>query len=298
VRLQLESTRDVINLDDIATKGTGVQALRGTQGLGLPPVDVQWLEGAGDGASFRGQRVKPRDIDLPLHIVARDRTHLKELLSRLAVMLAGPVTLRLIEADGSDWSTTVRRVGGGTYAYGVDTIGETDFSTVITLRAGDPFFTYSRTTRRTIENTGGGRGLLRGLAKLRISASQAIGTITLENLGDATAYPVWDIHGPGRDFKAVATTGERLHWTGLLGRDDTLRIDTRAGTVVDGTGASRYAELAPAPRFWTIPPGTTVATASLEDTSPGTPVPGQPRGVVRGRSSISCTWRPRKWMVI
>lgn len=284
MRLQLDNARDQFNLDDVLNKEFGVQALTGVAGLGLPPVSVQWLEGAGDGAIYRGRRVRPRDIDLPLLIQGRDRTQLKELLGRLAVMLADPCTLRLVEDDGTDWSTEVVRVGGGDFVYGKDTVGTTELSTVVTLRAGDPFWTYSRTSRKTISNSGAGRGLLGGLAAMKVSSSQAIGTITLENIGNAVAYPVWEIRGPGRDFKAVSPTGQTLHWIGGLNAGQRLVLDTRAGTVVDHTGTSRYAQLAPAPRFFTIPPGTSTATASLENVGAG--------------ASITCTWRPRNWMVI
>ena len=284
MRLQLESTTDTLNLDDILHRGAGVQVLSGVTGLGLPDVSVQWLEGAGDGAMFRGRRVLPRDIDLPLYLQAADREALKALLSRLALMLAGECVLRLVEADGTDWSTRVHRVGGGAYVYGSDTIGDTDIQLVITLRAGDPFFTSSRPSSQRISNSGAGRGLLNGLAQLRVASSQAIGTILLENLGDAPAYPVWDVVGPGRDFRAVSATGVGFHWAGSLAAGETLRVDTQRGTVTDHTGASRYADLAAAPRLWTIPPGTTQAVASLED--------------VDHHSSITCSWRPRKWMVI
>lgn len=283
-RLQLESATDVFNLDDVLTKGTGVQAVAGVTGLGLPDVAVQWLQGAGDGAVFRGRRVLPRDIDLPLHVEATNRDHLKGLLSRLALILAGECVLRLVDDDGADWSVNVHRTGGGNYVYGQDTIGETDFATVITLRAGDPFFTYSRTSRKTIENSGAGRGLLKGLAAMRVSSSQAIGTILLENIGDAPAYPIWDVIGPGRDFKTISVTGDGFHWRGSLAAGEGLRVDTQRGTVTDQSGVNRYAQLGPAPRLWSIPPGTTQATASLED--------------VDDRSSITCVWRPRKWLVI
>jgi hypothetical protein len=283
-RLQLEGAGDVLNLDDIAQLGTGVQATTGATGLGLPDVSVQWLEGAGDGAMYRGTRVRPRDIDLPLFLSASDRAGLQRLLSRLAVMLAGECVLRLVEDDGTDWSAKVHRVGGGDYVYGTDTTGDTTLRTVITFRAGDPFFTYSRASRKRIANTGAGRGLLTGLSRMRVSSSQAIGTILLENLGDAHAYPVWDVAGPGRDFKAISVTGEGFHWTGALAAGQSLRVDTQRGTVIDHTGANRYRQLAPAPRLWRIPPGTTLATASMED--------------VTAASSITCSWRPRKWMVI
>ncbi|MFC4089359.1 hypothetical protein [Micromonospora sp. GCM10011541] len=270
MRLQLESSTDVFDLNDILMKGKGVQATRGLAGLGLPAVSTQWLEGAGDGALFRGQRVLPRDIDLPLHLLADNRQELQALVSRLAIMLAGECTLRLVEDDGSSWYTKVRRMGGGGFVYGEDTIGERELDVILTLRAGDPFWTYSEASRKVIENSGGGRGLLNGLAKLQISSSQAIGAITLENRGDATTYPVWEVNGPGKNFRATSATGESFLWTGTLAPDEKLIIDTKAGTVKDGTGANRYSQMASAPRLWSIPPGTTTAQAMLEDTSSGT----------------------------
>ncbi|MEU5403710.1 phage tail family protein [Streptomyces sp. NPDC005963] len=274
---------DILDLDGIAEKGTGFQATSGATGFGLPAVAVQWLEGAGDGALYRRTRILARDIDLPLEIFARDRRHLQTLLSRLALALAGECSLILQDDTGAQWSTTVRRVGGGEAAYGVDTTGEREWRSVITLRAGDPYWTSSQSQSRTI-GSAGTAGFLSNLVRLKVTSSQAIGQITLTNDGDADAYPVWEVHGPGADFEAVSPAGERLKWVGNLAAGETLTLDTRRGTVVDQSGANRYSQLAPAPRFWTVRPGTSVAVASLNgvDTS----------------SKIVCSWRPRKWMVV
>ncbi|WP_202902311.1 hypothetical protein [Salinispora pacifica] len=274
MRLQLESATDVINLDDVLMRGEGFQAMPGLTGLGLPDISTQWLAGAGDGALFRGQRVLPRDIDLPLYFSAPDRAGLQRLVSRLALMMAGPCTLRLVEDGGSSWYTEVRRVGGGDYVYGVDTIGNQDLRLVLTLRAGQPYWTSSVETRKVIEHGSGGRGLLlSGLARLQVAASQAIGSMTLENTGDAPAYPVWEVNGPGSAFHARSVEGHEFMWVGTLLPDEKLIVDTGSGAVTDGTGVNRYAELAPAPKLWSIPPGTTTAHVSLEDTSAGTLAP-------------------------
>ncbi|AGM12195.1 hypothetical protein ZEMLYA_20 [Streptomyces phage Zemlya] len=283
-KLRLENSLDSLDLDQVETNGYGVQALTGASGLGLPPVSVQWIEGAGDGAVYRRTRVLPRDIDLPLDIVGRDRADLKNHLSRLSLMLAGPCTLRMIEEDGTDWSTQVVRVGGGEYTYGVDSIGSTDLQTVITLRAGDPYWTSSVITRKQVGGDLTSSPFLTNMVQMQVTASQAIGSILLENTGDAVAYPVWEIFGPGNNFKAVSPSGQMLHWTGSLSAGQRLIIDTRQGTVVDSTGANRYSELAAAPRFWAIDPGISTAEASLLD--------------VTNASKIVCSWRPRKWMVI
>ncbi|WJN62875.1 Dit-like tail protein [Streptomyces phage phiScoe23] len=283
-KLRLENSLDILNLDEVETAGYGVQALTGVNGLGLPPVSVQWLEGAGDGAVYRRSRVLTRDIDIPFDIVGRNRQDLKNHLSRLSLMLAGPCTLRMIEDDGTDWSTQVVRVGGGDYTYGSDTTGSRDVQMVVTFRAGDPYWTSSVISRKQIGGDLTATSFLGGLASMPVAASQAIGEILLENTGDAPAYPVWEIFGPGNNFKAVSPNGQMLWWTGTLAAGEKLIVDTRMGTVIDGTGANRYPDLAPAPRFWAIDPGISTAEASLLD--------------VTNASKIVCSWRPRKWMVI
>ncbi|MEU0344244.1 phage tail family protein [Streptomyces bobili] len=282
-KLLLSSETDTLDLNEIMDKGLGYQAKTGVTGFGLPPVSVQWLEGAGDGATFRRRRVLTRDIDIPLEILARDRQHLQELTDRLALALAGRCTLTLLDDDGTRWTTDVYRTGGGEYAYGADTTGEREFQTVITFRSPDPYWTSSEAQIRYIGGETAG-AFLTNLVKVEISASQAIGEIQLDNRGNADAYPIWEITGPGTKFLAVSPSGERLAWTGTLGTNQRLIIDTRKGTVVDQAGTNRYAELEEAPRFWTVKPGLSTATAQLEDISTA--------------SKITCSWRPRKWMVI
>ncbi|WP_263729955.1 phage tail family protein [Cellulomonas sp. SG140] len=148
--MALESDNDSLDLDYVLKYGRGVQVLSGVTGLGLPPVEVRWLEGAGDGATFRGRRVLPRDIDLPLLILGRDRKDLRSLWSRLALMLDGKCKLRMIEDDGSSWWCNVYRVGGGTYTYGADTDGEREIRTVITLRAPNPFWVAEQAQQKVI----------------------------------------------------------------------------------------------------------------------------------------------------
>jgi hypothetical protein len=119
---------------------------------------------------------------------------------------------------------------------------------------------------------------------MKVSPSQAIGFIDLSNSGDVAAYPVWEVRGPGDHFVATSPSGETLKWNGTLTAGQRLIVDTRKGTVQDGTGANRYDLLDTAPRFWTVQPGESTATASLLNTT--------------SASQITCSWYPRKWMVI
>lgn len=283
MRLLLENETDSLDLDSIAQENRGYQALSGATGLGLPAKQVQWTEGAGDGSKSRGRRTLSRDIDLPILLLGEDRGDLRSLMSRLNSMLAKQHTLVLVDDDGTEWTAKVDHVGGGDYAYGVDTNGGLDIQTAITLRAGDPYFTARVPVTQGVRRQTG-RGLLPKLGNLRLTGDQAIGTIQLNNPGDQSAHVVWTVHGPGNNFQAVSSAGETLHWTGTLDIGQTITVDTAKATVVDQDGLNRYAELTPAPRFWQVPPGTSTCIAQMAD--------------VDGNSYITASWYPRTWVVI
>ncbi|MFF3017119.1 phage distal tail protein [Streptomyces sp. NPDC057939] len=278
--LLLEGERDVLDLNGVADEGVGFQATYGATGFGLPSTAAQWLEGAGDGARYRGRRVLPRDLDIPLDIVGETRSHLGSLVSRLARVVSEDCNLVLVDEQGVRWSTPVVWTGGGE----IDLDGATDVQTVISFRAPDPYFTASTVSTQRVTGDPGTAAFLSSISSMPLAASQAIGSIQFDNLGDVPAYPVWEIYGPGRDLTVTSPTGETLRWTGTLTAGEKLVIDTRAATVKDGKGANRYTFVDTAPRFWSIPPGVSTATVRFLDTT--------------AASRIVCSWRPRRWMVI
>ncbi|MFI0985019.1 phage distal tail protein [Streptomyces exfoliatus] len=282
MKLELSSPSDRLDLAGVETEGVGFQALAGITGLGLPQLSVQWLEGAGDGAAYRGRRVLPRDIDVPLDIVGRDREHLSELVVRLARVLGdeGRLTLAYVDSRGDRWSTPVAWIGGGEMDAGA---GMRDMQTVITLRAPSPYFLAESAQTITIGGATAG-AFLSSMSSMPLASSQAIGSVQLSNEGDVPAFPSWEVTGPGDTLKVISPTGETLQWNGTLAAGEKLIVDMGAGTVKDGTGVNRYASLATAPRFWSVPPGVSTVTAALLNTTSAT--------------KVVCSWRPRKWVVI
>ncbi|MEV3858483.1 phage tail family protein [Streptomyces sp. NPDC050095] len=282
VKLELSTASDRINLSGLETDGVGYQALAGATGLGLPQLSVQWLEGAGDGAAYRGRRVLPRDIDLPMDIVGRDRGHLSDLITRLARVLAteNGLTLTCIDSAGGRWSTPVAWTGGGE----IDpSSGDRDAQTTITLRSSTPYFLAE--APQTVRIGGATASpFLSQLTAMPLAASQAIGSVELTNDGDTLAYPVFQVYGPGDNFKAIGPNGETLHYTGAITSTGSITIDMGTGVVRDGSGANVYRYLATAPRFWSVPPGTSTISVSLLNTTTA--------------SRIVVSWRPRKWVVI
>lgn len=273
LRLELVGPTDTIDLTSYVPDEGDMFIARGFEGAGFPEVEAFWFDGAGDGATFRGARVLPREATLPLRVVGQNREQVAEQLSRIARLLDPRVVaplLRVIEPDGTAWSTAVRRIGRSDWAWGVDTNGATYVRTSVTLRAGDPFWTREEPEDFIIEARAGA-GLLSGsLTELNVTSGQAMGEQQVTNPGDAPAYPIWTLHGPGDHFRAVSAAGEVLAWDGTLTPNDVVTIDTKTGTVRDSTGANRYGDVAPAPRFWVIEPGSSTVAVSLENTSPGT----------------------------
>ena len=292
--LHLFNAKDSLYLNRYTHEGYGIQVTSGVTGFGLPGVDVQWLEGVGDGAIFRGRRVLPRDIDLPLLIEGQDRAHLKDLVRRLTLVLADNPTLRYTDEEGDAWIVNVQRVGGGSYVYGKDTYADNELYLTITLRAGDPYWTRERASVLAVSAAPTTDNFLGDLTRLSLVGSALTGEVVIDNTGTAPALPVWTVTGPFTSFEAASPGGSGFKFGAALGAGEWIRVDVAKGTVVDNQGRNRYADLDKAPRLWQIPPGTTTVTAQLQGASPGT-LQGDE---YVGRSKIEVAWRPRVWMVI
>lgn len=248
VHLELVSEYGTISLDEVFNLGKGVEALSGVTGFGLPPVDAQYQSGAGDGAQFRYLRYKERDIDIPFYLAGDDREELKEIHRDLMRALTSryPCTLRFVDGAES-WVLDVKRVGGGDYIYGKDTTGDTDLKTIITVRAGDPFWRKEQHVAVDLPGEGG--------------------TFAYDNTGDAPSPPVVTLTGPACDFVATSDTGETLEWDGVLQDAEELVIDFAAKTAIDSEGKNRYGEFAPAPQFWSMLPGPRNLSFELDNSS-------------------------------
>lgn len=269
-QLRLETATESIDLASVSSVGFGIEALSGVTGLGLPVVQGQWLDGAGDGSVWRGQRYPARDIDIPLYFLAPDEdldgSGLRALVHKFAIMTAGAMTLRFIDNSGGEWTLDVRRIGGGDYIYGVDTWGRREMRTVLTVRAGFPFFTAGETTSVTAR--AGGRGLLKGttsLVQLQMSTTDVFGSMSFHNTGHVAVFPTWKITGPGAGISISSSLGA-FTWSGTLTSGQYLIVDARRASVVDQVGANRYDLLGNAPRFFPIPPGDSVVITDMTGT--------------------------------
>jgi hypothetical protein len=283
--ISLSSSAGSIDFNAIS----GIRARAQMRGTGLPPVNLQWFEGAGDGARARGARVLTRTLDMPIKITGDSRESVWarfSLLAQVVAPTAGDVTIGF-EVDGIEWYLLARRSGGGDFTWGEDTDGKTTLLTSLTFEAGNPYFMRVDQDAKLILPGGLGKGLLRGVGTfsgLEVSTTTGLGSVEFSNTGDVPAFPLWKVWGPFTNFTLTSPDGKVLNYTAAKTNTHYVLVDTEFGTVVDDTGANMYANLAAAPRFWTIAPGASVATVAM-----GSPTAGQ--------SKIEVSWRPRKWVL-
>lgn len=278
----------------VADGRRGFEAKARLRGTGLPPVSTQWYEGAGDGASFRGGRTLARTLDLDLKVSGRDRAVMSErlsLLGRIFALRAGDVRLT-VDLDGDEWFVDVRRTGGGDWAWDSDTDGDTFVKTVITVQAGDPYWTRLDEEARRIAPGGIGAGLLNdtSLSKLELSTTTALGEVEIVNSGDVEVFPLTTVWAPFTGFELRSAEGESLLWgtggngvEGAVKSTGFIQIDHDLGTVVDETGANRYGGLGDVPRFWALQPGTSTATITAFNAG--------------AETRIDMLWRPKRWVM-
>lgn len=279
--------QDTLSLSSQEQFGFGLEAQPGATGFGLAPVSVQATEGAGDGSVYRSSRTLTRDFDIPFDIKGRTPAELDEYLSRMAKMFVGPFIMGLVDRLGRTWTIPVVRVGGAEHTLGAEESTQNALQTVVTLRAHDPYWTSDATVNMTIGvTTAAADVFVPNFMKMPMQSSQAIGTLQVNNTGDAKAYPKWTAFGPGTGFTLTSPTGETTQWNGTLAAGQWVTIDMRAGTVIDHAGSNRYALLAPSPRFWALAPGLSTVTAELVGADPG------------AGSRVTLAFQPRRWMVI
>lgn len=284
---KIESPGGSMSLDG----STGVSARLAVRGMGMPPVSLQWFDGAGDGSSFRGGRTLARTLDMPVKVQSKQgRAGVLDAFSRLARIVRlphEPVLTALF--DGDRYSLRVVRTGGGDYDMSVDSDGSTVLMTTITLQAGQPFWESIDSEGREITPAGVGLGLLgvgQSLASLILGSVDGFGSVTFSNSGDVDTWPTWTIYPPFSGF-ALVRDGLVLEWDAALAgvaggvkSSGYIVVNALDGTVVDETGANMYTGLLPAPKFWSIPQGSSSASIVLSDAAAGS------------RATVS--WKPRR----
>lgn len=246
------------NGDTIALANDGDYVLlTGARGFGMPSSEVRIDASTGDGGVWRSSRRGVRDLDLPIAILGTSRDDVETKLRRLARLLqdtSGATRIVATYSTGTSVYLDAHFTGGAETQFG-DDAGLNWCRWVVTLQAPQPYWKTGSESSFSFGSGNTGRGLLPKLTKLRVSSSQTLGLVTVNNVGDVPAYPRWVIKGPVTNLRI--TDGTRsFGFPGTILQGKTYTIDTLNATVVDEQGSNLYAELGTAPKLFTLLPGT------------------------------------------
>lgn len=248
------------NGDAISLEGTEDYYLEsGVLGFGVPATNVRIDQSAADGGVWRNTRRGVREVDMPIVVfgATRDETELK--LRRLANLLhdhSGATTIRASYSDGTAWQLQGHYVAGAETTFGEDA-GEHWARWVVSLQCPNPFWVRTSSEQYNLGTGATGRSLIPNLSELRISSSQAIGVMQVENPGDVAAYPVWQFQGPTTNITITSEAGQVFSYTAAIATGAKVFVDTVAGTVRDAAGNNLYSNLGASPKLFSIPAGST-----------------------------------------
>lgn len=252
------------NGDEIVFTDAGDYVLTtGLSGMGIPSTSVRIDDSASDGGVWRFSKRGIREMDLPVVVFGTNRVSVESNLRRLSNLLqdkSGGTVLRASYSTGEVWELTQ-----GHYVAGAETTKGEDANVawsrwVLSMQFANPFWIRQQAESFSVGVPGTGRSLIPDLAELRVTGSQAIGEIDIENLGDVEAYPVWIFQGPADSVSVTSQTGLSFEYAAPIATGSTITVDTAAGTVVDEDGVNQYANLGVAPKLFTLPAGNTAVT--------------------------------------
>lgn len=235
----------------------------GLSGMGIPSTIVRIDDSASNGGVWRFSKRGIREMDLPVVVFGTDRIAVESNLRRLSNLLhdkSGGTVLRATYSTGEVWELTQ-----GHYVAGAETVKGEDANVawsrwVMTMQFANPFWIRQQAESFSVGVPGTGRSLIPDLAELRVTGSQAIGEIDIENLGDVEAYPVWTFQGPADSVSVTSQSGLSFEYAATIALGSTITVNTSAGTVVDEDGVNQYGNLATAPKLFTLPAGNTAVT--------------------------------------
>lgn len=252
------------NGDEIVFTDAGDYVLTtGLSGMGIPSTSVRIDDSASDGGVWRFSKRGIREMDLPVVVFGTDRVTVESNLRRLSNLLhdkSGGTVLRASYSTGEVWELTQ-----GHYVAGAETTKGEDANVawsrwVLSMQFANPFWIRQQAESFSVGVPGTGRSLIPNLAELRVTGSQAIGEIEIENLGDVEAYPVWSFQGPADSVSVTSQNGLSFEYAAPIATGSTITVNTAAGTVVDELGVNQYANLAVAPKLFTLPAGSSSVT--------------------------------------
>ncbi|MGW0578757.1 phage distal tail protein [Streptomyces sp. NPDC002920] len=256
----------------------------GAKGLDMPAFAFTTDESPGvDGYELRDVRATSREIILPLAFWANDSRAAYKARRRTLIKSLNPKrgvgTLTLTEPDGATRSIGAYYTGGIEGDESLDAAGERWCINAITFACPAPYWVGSMVS---LDFKAGAGGDFFPILPLVVGASQVLGTVTIDNPGDAAAFPIWTIEGPATSVTLTnSTTGQTLVLTRTISSSDTIVIDTRERqqtALLNGT-TNLWPDLSDASELWAIDEGINDCTLTVAGSTSAT--------------SVNLTYQPR-----
>lgn len=252
----------------------------GVTGFGIPLTQVRIDPSAGDGGTWRHTKRGIRELDLPVVILGTDRGDVETKQRRLAKLLQdtnGPTRIVADYSNGDSVYLEAHYTGGAETQFGTDG-NYVMCRWVLTMQAPQPYWQTSVTQSFSVTAGDTGRGLLPQLTKLKVSSSQTLGVVIVDNEGDVEVYPTWTIRGPVTGL-VISAGSQSFSFPDPILSGDTYTVNTAEGTVTNNAGENIYYLLGSAPKLFSLPPGQTTVSVTGTDASPDT--------------RITCLYSPR-----
>lgn len=274
---------DPIVLND---RSAGYRVHKGVKGLGVP--DVEFVTSDPpliDGDQIDDVYESGRRIILPMSAYGPDdatfRARLRALLS--AMDPRQPGYFEVAQADGQRRRIAARYAAGLNGDEAKDLGGDNGWYRFnLDLYAPDPLF-FDPTPVTLLRTFGAGTAFFpigpTNATPLKLSPSEVLGSATLTNPGDVSAWPTWTVTAPGTAVELDNTdTGEELHLSGTLSGDLVIVTQPPQQSITMG-GVDWWDKLVDTPVLWQLPKGDTHVSLVLTGASTG--------------SSVSCSFFPR-----
>ncbi|MBA4495094.1 phage tail domain-containing protein [Paenactinomyces guangxiensis] len=206
-----------------------------------------------EGKTVRRLNIEPREIRMRLRVSGANPAELRQNVRKYMKAfspLFGDGKLQVTTPDGIVRVLYCRYLDGLKGQENPDELTTTTQTLPLVLIAYDPYFYSEASTSITITEQSTTTSFF-PFFPLTLNYAGSFGEVTINNDGDATAYPVWTIYGPADFFKVSnLTTGEAFLIDGnvengaIIGYSRYATVDARPGNYLiersDGTNLFEY----------------------------------------------------------
>jgi hypothetical protein len=249
-------------------------------GIASPPLALSTVDLPGEGALAQSATAQQRPIIIGLYAWSDDQHNFLALTDRFARALwtvrAGnpaPGMLTVARPDGSRRQIRVLCTDGADQGDDDRTKSGLTWTTyTLTFTALDPYWEDTQPQRLTFGGPPPPATGVPPMPPVQLVPGTVLGETVITNEGDADAYPIWAITGPGTPTLANTTTNNSFGLATALATDETVIIDTRPTrqSATDSGGRNRWPDLVKtSPRqLWPLVPGRNVVSLQLAGAGP------------------------------